>query len=100
MKQSEIKKCNVCGKGVMHDRNLTFFRFRLQYMVADLGAIHRQAGLEMFLGSVEIAAAMGPQEDMAKELQEVVGLICLPCALGTPVAGLVEMANTEEDTAA
>lgn len=91
MKQSEIQKCAVCGLGLMHGGNVTAYRFKVDHLVMDLRAIQRQHGLEQFLGSAPMAAIMGPNEDLAKEITTAVGLVCEPCAIETPIAVLLEI---------
>lgn len=82
MKQTEIKPCVACNKGVMHDNNLAFYRLSVEHLVADVGAIQRQAGLEMMLGgNAGLANIMGADEDMAKTLLKFDGLLlCQDCA--------------------
>lgn len=97
MKAAEIEKCLLCGQGVMHNGGIAFYRVRLQRLVADVGAVRRQAGLEMMLGgNAAIARAMGPDEDMAKPLgDEQSFLVCDACALDpespTPLMRMAEM---------
>lgn len=95
LKQSEITKCIGCGQGVMHGNQLTFYRFHVDYMFADMGAIRRQSGLEQMLGgdaAAGIAAVMGPNEDLAHQVNEhrEPVLCCLSCAMGMTLAELSE----------
>lgn len=82
MKQRELHKCCLCGKGVMHAHDVSFFRVQIERFVIDLGAVQRQHGLEQMLGGhAGIAAAMGPDEDVAKPLDRVNNaIVCEPCA--------------------
>lgn len=96
MKRDELKKCVVCGEGVMHNNQLTFYRLRTQYMFVNVGAVQRQSGLEMmFGGHAGIAQAVGPDEDLADVVSETDVLVCLDCAMRTTLCGIMEMVNKE-----
>ena len=90
MKQSEIKKCTVCGEGVMHDNCMTFYTAKIEYMVVDIGAVQRQHGLEMFMGSGQLAAIMGTNEDIAKPIDSADIVICMTCAMQNSIASIME----------
>lgn len=82
MKQHEIKPCALCGKGIMHDGNMTFYRVRVERTVVNLGAVRRQAGLEMMVGNAAIAHALGPNEDIATTFNGPHdAFVCETCAL-------------------
>ncbi len=87
MKQPELKPCAVCGKGLAHGGQISFYKVKIEQMVIDLGAMRRQAGLEMMVGG--LAFHMGPQEDIAKPLQEKEVLLCMTCS-GVCIAELME----------
>ena len=55
MKQTEIKPCCQCGKGVMHTGLPLFWQLTIQRMQIDVGAVHRQHGLEMMVGNPLLA---------------------------------------------
>ena len=81
MKQTDIKPCALCGKGVMHTGLPLFYRVTVERMGVDLRAVTRQHGLELMLGNPVIAHAMGLQEDIAKPIgQAVTVAICEDCA--------------------
>lgn len=92
LKERKLTPCTVCGEGLLKDRALTFYRLRLDYMVADPAAIQRRAGLGMMMGAAEpLAAVMGPDEDLAVCLtREVDILVCFGCG-STPVEQLLEI---------
>lgn len=90
MKQDQIKPCLRCHKGVAHAGNITFFRVKVEQMVLNVGAIRRQSGLEMMLGSPALAFHMGPQEDLAQPFTSIEGLLCQDCALEGSVIELLE----------
>jgi len=100
IKQSEIQKCVSCGKGVMHDNNLTFYIADIRYMVCNIGALQRQHGMEMMMGgsaAAGIAAIMGPDEDIAKQLHKHSGWVCMECAMSEPLAFLSEKITERAD---
>ena len=102
MKQNEIEKCAVCSKGVAHSNTISFYRFKIDYMVLNLPAIQRQSGLEMFFGgsgqpgAATLAHVMGGHEDMAKEMSRARGLICMDCAVKTEIAHVMEIISEKE----
>ena len=97
MKQRDIQPCVMCQRGVMHDNNLAFYRLDLQYLIANVGAIQRQSGLEMLLGGhARIALALGPDEDMATPISQGVVLVCLECATTYPLAAIAEHVATTQ----
>lgn len=89
MRRSELQRCCVCAEGVAHDRQLLSTRVRVTRFGLNLSALRRQSGLEMMLGSPMLAAVMGPDEDLLKELEpEVTLMVCDQCAARTTVAEL------------
>lgn len=97
MKQTEIKPCVVCKKGVAHSNQIAFFRVTVEHMVLNFPAIQRQHGLEQMLGgNAAIAFHMGTQEDMAKCASTSKGLVCQECWITRPAAAIWEaLANAE-----
>ena len=60
MKQTEIKPCAACGKGVMHAGAPQFYQVTVQPYLVNVPAIQRQHGLEQMLGgnaTTHVAAA-------------------------------------------
>ena len=96
MKRKEIEPCAICGKGVMHDNMLTFYRVKLDYMIGNIPAIQRQAGLDMMLGNAAIAHVMGLDEDIAIPMHEQSFLLCFDCAVQHQVAALAEIINEKK----
>lgn len=92
IKQREIKKCGMCGRGIMECGSQIFYAIEVKQCILDLRAIARQNGLELMLGgNAAIAAAMGPDEDLAKEMFKEEKWICFDCSLkSTMVAALAE----------
>lgn len=99
MKRNEIQSCVACGKGIMHDNSIVFYRLRIRYMVADLGALQRAHGAEMMMGSPALAAVLGPDEDLAKVVSDHDVFVCLEC-IHTPLASIIETIPDEDDTRA
>lgn len=92
IKQSRIRKCGMCGRGIMECGSQIFYIVEVKQCILDLRAIARQNGLEMMLGgNAAIANAMGPNEDLAKEMFAEEKWICFDCSLkNTMVAVLAE----------
>lgn len=96
MKQTEIKPCAACGKGVMHAGAPQFYQVTVQPHLVNVPAIQRQHGLEQMLGgNATIAFHMGTQEELAVPFGEpVVMFLCQDCGITEQsIAGLLE---TEE----
>lgn len=84
MKSDELRAnaiCKVCGKKFGESGLPLFWRVTFQRFFVDMRAVQRQSGLEMMLGNVAIAAAMGPNEDLAKPMMDAVTVtVCESCA--------------------
>jgi hypothetical protein len=90
IKQSDIKKCKGCDKGVMHDNMLMFYTAKISQNVGNPMALQRQTGLEMMMGSPLLASVMGPNEDIAEEVDTTGEIwVCLECATTMPLAVLM-----------
>lgn len=96
MKQTDIKPCAKCGKGVMHTGLPLFWRITIERYGIDANAVRRQAGLEMMLGNAKLAHVMGPNETMAKPvMDDVILILCENCAMENyPVAALAELVKS------
>jgi hypothetical protein len=95
MKHRDFKPCAACGDGMMKN-GLTFYRVRIERMLADPGAIRRAHGLELMIGDALVANVMGPDEDLAILFDGPHDiLLCEHCAIGRPggIGGLVETIN-------
>lgn len=77
---------------------ITWYRVTVEMLVADLGAIRRQTGLEMMIGP--LAAFMGPDEDMATSAWKTTALVCLKCATHLPLLALAEAVHSKAEKAA
>lgn len=101
-KRRDIQPCCICGKGIMHDNQITFMRVEgLQYLAIDPGAVQRIHGLELFFGGdnagAALAHAMGDDPELAKELMRTENkLVCLECATTTSLAEFIEIACVPE----
>ena len=79
-KRRDVRPCCMCGEGVLKE-GITFYRATVQQFVALPQNIRRAQGLEMMIGSPAVAAAMGPDENLAAApCPPDEGLICLKCA--------------------
>lgn len=100
MKQAELLQsitCSKCKKSA-GDASLVFYRVKVESYMLDVGAINRQLGLEaMFAGNGPIAAAMGPDADLANKLNSWNVTLCLDCALDpdSTVAEALELDKAE-----
>lgn len=95
MKEQELRQhttCSVCKKKVLATGVPLFWRVTVERFWVDVGAVKRQDGLGAFLGSSQLAAVMGTDEDLAKPMMEPATLtVCNMCAcLPQVVAVLVE----------
>lgn len=81
MKRKDLKSCAMCGKGLMHSGSPMFYKIKIESMIFDTQVLQQQAGLEMMLGSPELASIMGPDGDIAKKAAENEILICMECAI-------------------
>lgn len=101
MKEAELRKhtaCSFCGKKLLSNGGLPlFWRVTVERFGIDMMAVQRQHGLGMVIGSAAIASVMGPDEDLAKPMQEPATLtICEICATRhTCVAHLAELGNSD-----
>jgi hypothetical protein len=101
MKERELRQhltCHLCNQKIMASGLPLFWRVTVERFGLDLQAIQRQSGLEaMFNGNAFIAAAMGPDEDMATSMMEPVVLtVCETCGVNMdsrPVAFLAELGS-------
>lgn len=85
MKEKELRKaatCAVCGEPFGKAGMPMFWRVKIERIGLDAQAIHRQAGFETFLGSVQLAQVMGPNKEMTKPLIDPVTVtICEKCII-------------------
>ena len=97
MKQAEIKKCAICGNGVMHKGIPVFYTIKIQRHGVDAGAIQRQNGLEQMLGKCAVlASVMGPDEDMTKPITDEKELwVCDDCVNKDLTSLLIAMEKPE-----
>lgn len=96
-KQREIENCGVCGKGLAERPSVTFFyRFKVEQFILDGDAIQRHHGLELALGSAQLAAVMGPDRPIAHGMGESSTLVCGTCLLnGCRAASVWESAVSD-----
>ena len=95
MKQNEIENCANCGKGLMHNNQIHFYRMNIEQLIFDMGAISRAHGMELMMGNAApLAQIMGPNDDIAKPLSKPkTVLLCACCGMSSdilPAAVLLE----------
>lgn len=77
-----VAKCDLCGKGVMHTRLPFFYRLRIERFGIKMDAVQRQHGLELVTGHAAIAAVLGPNEEAAVPVMDVLEVtVCEACAM-------------------
>jgi ribosomal protein L34E len=102
MKRDELMKhakCTHCGKGVGHTGLPLFWKVTMERFGVDMRAAQRQDGLGVAMGSHALAAVMGPDEDLAKPMQDKphVATLCETCVMHPiMVAALAEIAREAE----
>ena len=89
LKEKDLAPCAACGN---HHKAPVFYRVTLENCAFDLAAVQRQIGLGMVMGgNAAIARVMGPDDDMAKVVDKTTKILCLQCALETPILALLDM---------
>lgn len=73
--------CTNCGEKIGKSGVPMFWRVRIQRLGLDLRALQRQSGLEMMMGSVGLARALSPDEEMTVSVAGPLTVtICEDCA--------------------
>jgi hypothetical protein len=96
MKRTDLQKCCVCKRGVMHDGSPTFFRVTIEPLVVDVRAIERRHGMERMMGGglagAVLAQVLGPDDDIAQPLTPARTLfVCRACSMEPmPLMALAE----------
>ncbi len=85
LKEKDLRKnCGICGLGICNNNGIQLYGVTITPHIMDLGAVQRQAGLEMQLGgAVAIAQVMGANEYMTKAAYRAEFLVCQQCAMKT-----------------
>lgn len=104
MKERELRDhvaCSFCGRQLGKTRLPLFWTVSVRRYGLNLPAIQRQSGLATFLGgNALVAAALGPDDEMADPLTDVIELtMCEKCAMAptTQGVGLVALAKAERE---
>lgn len=104
MKENELRNhatCANCHKKVLEDGIPLFWRVTIERFGIDINAVRRQQGLTMMLGgNAVIAAAMGPNEDMAMPFMEpTIVTLCEACGSGKTVniCALSDISDSSEN---
>jgi hypothetical protein len=99
LERGEIRKCDCCGKGLMHNSSLNVYRVRVESHVLDVNVLGRQMGLEMVFGGgsagAVLADVMGPERSYSVPLVARDLVICFDCAVKMPAAALLGDAPPE-----
>lgn len=98
MKEREFQNCCQCGKSMFE--GIFFYRVKVEQHIVNADAVRRRVGLGMQIGA--LAAAMGPDEDLAIGTGEKTVLFCGDCGTGIgqpalPIACLLETSEKEEN---
>ena len=83
MKEKELRKhakCSECGKGIGHTGIPLFWTVKAVRWGLKADALRRQQGLTMMMGNAALAAAMGPDEDLAEKVTSHDITLCEECA--------------------
>ena len=98
MKANEIKKCVLCGKGVMHTGLPLFYRVTIDRMFINKRAVHELAGLQMMLGA-QLADVFSTGENIADVGISTILIICEHCGpnKSNPIAGFAEIGCEAEN---
>jgi len=98
-KRQDVKPCGACGEPLGHAGPI-FHRVKVERLIFNVAAIREQAGLEMMLGSPLLASVMGPDRDLATELQTDEALVCQTCYLSHTLGELVDILNQHQEAEA
>lgn len=78
LSREELRPCEKCGGGLSR----LFYRVTVDRFLVNVAKVRQQHGLELMLGSAELAEAMGPGGGLAEPLDEVAVMLCNDCAMG------------------
>lgn len=82
IKADDIRVCDICARGLMENRAITFFRVTFERMFIDLDAVRGVSGLSQILGSQRLASVMAPNDKIAVPIcpgDELI--VCDHCAI-------------------
>lgn len=85
MKEAELRQhanCTMCGNPIGHMGALDFYVITVEQYIVDPGALRRQTGLAMAMGSAALAQVMGRDEKLAHLTMQRKVTACQECALG------------------
>lgn len=84
--RTELQKCVVCGKGMMHNRDIIFYEVSIGQVFVDHRAIQQIAGLEMQMGgNAALAAMFASTSQVGVRLPPSRMLVCSPCFMAEVV---------------
>ena len=91
MRESELREhaiCSHCGKKIGHTGVPLFWTATLIRWGIDGNAVRRSAGLAMAIGNAALSQIMGPDEEMAQEIEHEEITLCEECSI--PLMGILE----------
>jgi hypothetical protein len=68
IQRRDLRKCGLCEKGLMHTGLPLFYRVTIERFGVDAGAVRRLQGMEMYLGSPQLADVFSTGEPLAKPI--------------------------------
>lgn len=81
MKASELRPCDLCGRGLMHDGVPLLWRVRLERLGIDRRAVQQAAAMELHFGGAVRLARMFADPEVAISVGEArTILVCEACA--------------------
>jgi hypothetical protein len=101
MKEAELRErstCVCCDKKLGQTGSPLFYKVSIERHMVNLGAVQRQSGLALSMGSAMLAQVMGPDENMTAVLDDVVTVtVCQMCACEPhwPLAAIVEKGTVD-----
>jgi len=97
MDMADLLKCAICGKGMMHNGDMTFYEITISQCVVDIPNVQRMHGMELMMGgAVPLARVLSPDNTVAHRLGTPTRLqFCFTCGLTEtlPAAILLEKAG-------
>lgn len=104
-KRQDIDDCLLCGKGLMHNNDLDFYRVTLDRFFLDHKAIARTHGMETMMGGGQMGAVLtnilGPDPNLALAIDDQPHsfLVCGTCSLHNAmlIAIMAEAATRREE---
>lgn len=79
---SEVRLCVGCGRGVMHDANIIFYRITMETCCVDLAGMRQVHAMEMLMGgNTAIAHALSPTTTIGSVVGADSHWLCMECVV-------------------